>query len=153
MEQLKKDVLKKQATKRIVQTATKDTTKPLLKKELKVGTYGKLKQSPERGLDYHHMPSTKQIEKYGVKKDGGIAIGMEHDRHSLTRTYKSGNKSILKENEAPRNALAKDVRDAKQIYQHNGLYHKNVRESLKDVIKQNQEKFPELYNKKEWRME
>lgn len=141
-----KKIAEKKA-KKVVQDGIKDSTKPLLKNELKVGKYGTLKQSPEKGLDYHHIPSTKQIEKYGIKKDDGIAMGMQHDRHTLTRTYKNGNKQILRENEAPRDALAKDIKDNKQIYKDNGHYNNNIRDSLQNVIKQNKEKFPELYKK------
>lgn len=86
-------------------------------------------------------------EKYGVKKDDGIAMGVEKDRHSLTRTYKGRNREHLNGNEAPREALARDIKDARQIYQDNGHYNKNVRESLQEVVKQNKEKFPDLYKK------
>lgn len=133
--------------KKVVKDGVKDSTKPLMKKELKVGEYGKLKQSPEKGVDYHHMPSSKQMEKYGVKKDDGIAMGVEKDRHSLTRTYKGRNREHLNGNETPREALARDIKDARQIYQDNGHYNKNVRESLQEVVKKNKEKFPDLYKK------
>ncbi len=94
-----------------------------------------------------HIPSTKQIEKSGVKKGDGIAIGTQHDRHGLTRTYKNGNKEVLKQNETPREALARDIADYKKISQDNGLYGQKTRDALKEVIKQNKEKFPNLYNK------
>lgn len=133
---------------KIVQNGVKDSTKPLMKKELKVGEYGKMtKNYKEEGLDYHHMPSTKQMEKYGVKKNEAISMGVQHDRHTLTRTYKGGNKPILKNKESPRDALARDVYDAKQIYQDNGKYNQNVRQSLQEVVKQNKGKFPNLYKK------
>lgn len=133
--------------KKVVQNGIRDSKKPLMNNELKTGAYGKVKQSPEKGLQYHHMPSTKQIEKYGVKKDDGITMGMENDRHFLTRTYKNGNKPILRGNEAPREALGRDVKDARQIYQDNGRYNKDVRKALQDTIKKNKEKFPNLYKK------
>lgn len=140
-------LLVKQNSKRVVSAGVKDTTKPLVKGELKVGSYGKLKQSPERGLDYHHIPSAKQMEKYGVRKDEGIGMGMERDRHSLTRTFKGKNREILGSNEKPREALARDIRDSRRIYQDNNMYTKEVRESLQESIKQNKEKFPNLYKK------
>ena len=133
--------------KKTIKNAQKDSTKPLLKNELKVDKYSKLKQNPEKGLDYHHIPSTKQIEKSGIKKGDGIAIGTQHDRHGLTRTYKNGNKEVLKQNEKPREALARDIADYKKISQDNGLYGQQTRDALKEVIKQNKEKFPNLYNK------
>lgn len=133
---------------KVIKDGVKDSTKPLMKKELKVGEYGKMSSKhKEEGLDYHHMPSTKQMEKYGVKKNDAVSMGMQHDRHTLTRTYKGGNKPILRNNEAPREALARDIKDARQIYQDNGHYGKNVRESLQEVVKQNKEKFPHLYKK------
>lgn len=139
--------LAQKRAKKVVQDGVKDSTKSLMKKELKVGEYGKIKQSPEQGLQYHHMPSTKQIEKYGIKKDDGIAMGMENDRHFLTRTYKNGNKPILRDNEATREALGRDIKDVKRIYEDNGKYNPEVRKALQDVIKQNKEKFPYLYKK------
>lgn len=140
-------LIAKQVTKKVVKNNLKDSTKPLLKNELQVGQYGKMIKNRETGLDYHHMPSTKQIEKYGVEKNDGIAMGLEHDRHTLTRTYKSGNKPILKNNEAPRDALARDIKDQKKILQDNNLYDQKAREALQEVIKQNKDKFPNLYKK------
>lgn len=119
-----------------------------MKKELKVGEYGKMSSKyKEEGLDYHHMPSTKQMKKYGVKKNDAVSMGMQHDRHTLTRTYKGGNKPILRNNETPREALVRDIKDARQIYQDNGHYGKDVRGALQEVVKQNKGKFPDLYKK------
>lgn len=140
-------IIAKQATKKFIKNGVKDSTKPLLKNELNVGQYGKMIKNREPGLDYHHMPSTKQIEKYGVKKNDGISMGLQHDRHSLTRTYKNGNKPILKNNEAPRDALARDIKDQKKILQDNNLYDQKARNALQEVIKQNKDKFPNLYKK------
>lgn len=140
-------LVRSKLTKKVLKSGTKDSTKPLVKNELKVGEYGKLKQSPSKELQYHHIPSTKQIEKFGIKKDNGIAIGMQSTRHSLTRTYKNGNKQILKNNETPRDALARDIKDTKRIYEDNGHYSPEVRKSLQETIAQNKSKFPELYKK------
>lgn len=49
-----------------------------------------------------------------MKKGDGIAIGTQQDRHILTRTYKNGNKEVLKQNETPREALARDIVDYKK---------------------------------------
>lgn len=87
------------------------------------------------------------MEKYGVRKDEGIGMGMERDRHSLTRTFKGKNREILGSNEKPREALARDIRDSRRIYQDNNMYTKEVRESLQESIKQDKEKFPNLYKK------
>lgn len=125
----------------------KDGSKAILKKELTVGKYGKIGKQREPNLDYHHIPSTKQIEKYGINKKDGVSIGVQHDRHGLTRTYKNGNKKILKDNETMRESLARDVKDMRKIYRDNGLYNNNTREALKEVIKQNKESFPSHYKK------
>ncbi len=69
------------------------------------------------------------------------------DRHRLTRTYKNGNKEVLEQNETPREALVRDIADYKKIFQDNGLYGQQTRDALKEVIKQNKEKFPNIYNK------
>lgn len=57
------------------------------------------------------------IQLSGIKKGDGIAIGTQHDRHGLIRTYKNGNKEVLKQNETPREALARDIVDYKKISQ------------------------------------
>ena len=134
-------------SKKIIQNKTKDSTKPLLNKELSVGKYKKQRQAPEDNLDYHHMPSAKMLEKNGIHKNDGISIGVQHDRHSLTRTYKSGNKPILKNNETMRDALARDVKDLRKIYKDNNLYDKKVRNALQEAIKKNKESFPQKYEK------
>lgn len=108
----------------------KDGSKPLLNNELKVGKYNKIQQYKEKDLEFHHIPSTKQIEKYGLNKKDGISLGVQKDRHALTRTHGNGNKKILKNNETMRYALAKDIKDMRKIYRDNGLYNKKTRESL-----------------------
>ncbi len=125
----------------------KDGSKPLLKNELKVGKYNKIQQFKEKDLEFHHIPSTKQIEKYGLKKKDGISIGVQKERHALTRTHGNGNKKILKNNETMRDALANDIKDLKNIYKKNGLYSKETRNALKEVIKQNKESFSDKYKK------
>lgn len=130
-----------------ISNKVKDTKKPLVKRELEVGTYGKQRKKPENNLDYHHIPSVKQIEKYGIKKNDGISIGFQHDRHGITRTYKNGNKKILKDNENMRDSLARDVKDMRKIYRDNGLYNEKTRNSLKEVIKKNKESFSKHYEK------
>lgn len=46
-----------------------------------------------------------------------------------------------------RNSLARDIKDMRKIYRANGLYTKETRESLKEVIKQNKESFTKHYEK------
>lgn len=46
-----------------------------------------------------------------------------------------------------RESLARDIKDLKNIYKENGLYDKKTHNALKEVIKQNKEHYPELFNK------
>ena len=115
--------------------------------ELKVGKYNKIQQYKEKYLEFHHIPSTKQIEKYGLKKKDGISIGVQEERHALTRTHGNGNKKILKNNETMRDASANDIKDMRKIYRENGSYSKETRNALKEVIKQNKESFSNQYKK------
>lgn len=61
----------------------------------------------------------------------------------MTRTYGAGANLT----EAPRDALARDIMDARKIYQNDGLYTPNIRQSLQKVIDMNKNMFPELFNK------
>lgn len=142
-------LIAKQIAKKVIKNGVKDSTKPLLKNELKVGKYGDLtSKMRSENIEYHHIPSAKFMEQYGIKKSDGISMGVEKSRHSLTRTYKGGNKPILKKNESPREALARDIKDMKQIYRDNTLLNSEIKDNLKEVIKQNKEKFPNLFIKK-----
>lgn len=107
------------------------------------------------------------MKKFGVDAREAIAVNVEKTRHSLTRTYKGRNNGILKDNEAPRDALARDIRNMRDIYRYEKKdllkrnknesdadfklrekeYESNLRESAKDVIKRNKDKFPHLFNK------
>ena len=64
-------------------------------------------------------------------------------RHRRTRTY--GRSPDL--SETPREALARDIRDVRNIYQEDGLYNQEIRHSLQDVIQQNKQSFPNLFLK------
>ena len=162
-----KHVVKKQATKIAEKAAKKEAKKKLAQKELldgelKVGRYEDLidaKKTTKKLADQkptgdastrtqsHHMPSDAFMKKHDISKEDGIAVEMQEARHALTRTYKGRNREHLNGNETPREALARDIKDARQIYQDNGHYNKNVRESLQEVVKKNKEKFPDLYKK------
>lgn len=81
--------------------------------------------------------------------------------------YKGRNNSILKDNETPREALARDIKNMKDIYRYEKkdllkrnknetdaeynlrekAYESNLRKSLKDVIKKNKDTFPHLFKK------
>jgi len=125
--------------------------KKLLPGELDVGTYDKLRKAGTKGDDItpHHIPSDNHMAQHGVSKKDGIAINMEHPhpgsggRHRETFTY--GTQADV--NMSPRDALAAGVRDARKIYQKDGLYGPEARGALQEVIKQNKQTFPEIFAK------
>ena len=126
--------------------------KSLLPGEGNVGTYKDLVKSGSRGdnLTPHHMPSAEYMrENYGVPKNYGVSMNMEQPspgaggRHRITRSY--GNGSDL--TETPRDTLARDIMDARRIYQNDGLYTPEIRGSLQDVIDTNKRLFPEIFKK------
>lgn len=148
-------IAKKLADKAAKKAAKKQLAQEALRKnELKVGKYEdltagrpkakKLGEQTEQ-LDAHHMPSTNYIKNQGIQKGDGIAMEMQPARHSQTRTYGNKDPELLKE--TPREALGRDIKDAKKVYQENGVYDSKVRESLQEVIKQNKEAYPDLYKK------
>lgn len=89
------------------------------------------------------------MEKHGVPKNDEISINMEHPhpgkggRHRKTSTY--GTKADVEMNS--RDALAAGVKDARKIYQKDGLYDNKTRDALQNVIKQNKEKHPQIFKK------
>jgi len=98
----------------------------LLPGEGKVGTYKELLKSRRKGdnITPHHMPSADYMKNHGVAKNDGVCMNMEQPtpgvggRHRQTRSYGSGGNP----NETPRDALARDIRDARKIYQKGGAY-------------------------------
>ena len=63
-------------------------------------------------------------------------------RHRRTRTY---GRSIP--GESPRDALARDIMDARRIYMEDGLYTPEIRQSLLEVIRLNKELYPEIFTR------
>ncbi len=94
------------------------------------------------------MPSDAFMKKQGIPKEDGIAVEMQEARHGLTRTYKGGNSRVLKDNETPREALARDVKDFKDKYRYDPEAYKKARDAAQEAIKQNKESHPQLFNKK-----
>ena len=145
------------AKKLAAKAAKKQLAKEALRKnKLKVDTYEKLVMNRPRAkkigeqteqLDAHHMPSNNYMKNKGVSKEDGIAIEMQPARHTQTRTYGNKNKDPELLKETPREALGRDIKDVKKVYQENGQYNANVRESLQEVAKKNKEQFPDLYKK------
>jgi hypothetical protein len=90
------------------------------------------------------------MERYGVSKGDGIAMNMEMPspgvggRHRQTFTY--GNSADV--DMLPRDALAAGIRDARNIYQQDGLYDAYIRQRLQEMIRQNKTTYPEIFQKK-----
>ena len=124
---------------------------PLLPGEGKVGTYKDLLLKSHRGdnLTPNHMPQFAFMQKHGVKKSDGISMMMEQPvpgkggRHRQTNTY--GKKPDLSSN--PRQELAKDLVDVKNIYKKDGVYTAEIKKGLLEVAEQNKQTFPELFKK------
>jgi hypothetical protein len=123
-------------------------TRPLLLPgELQTGTYRTLIDLGKKGdkLTPHHVPSAEFMKQFGVKRDEGVSLMMEHPtiggRHRQTRTY--GVSPNLAE--TPRQALARDIRDARNIYMRAGLWNDAARDALREIIYLNKVKFPHLF--------
>jgi hypothetical protein len=125
--------------------------RPLLPQEGSVGTYGELIKKGKKGdnLTPHHMPADSLMKSNGVKQKDGISMNMEQPtpgtggRHRRTRTY--GRKTDL--SEIPREALVRDIKDARKIYREDGIYTPEIRRSLQEVIQKNKELYPNLFKK------
>lgn len=167
----------KYEAKKMIKNQAKHESENLIKNELKTGSYNELKQinklhnklnkvkSSENNA--HHIPSDKFMNKFGISRNDAIAINVEKARHGLTRTYKGRNVGLLKNNESPRDALARDIKNIKEIYKEEKVnllqkkpnesdldysirskkYDENLRASLKDVIKKNKKLAPKLFKK------
>jgi hypothetical protein len=123
----------------------------LLPGEGQVGTYDDLVAAGSKGdnITPHHIPSANAMSQRGVAKGDGISMNMEHPypgtggRHRRTLTYGSQADVGL----SPRDALAQGVKDARRIYQEDGLYDANIRGQLQEVIRQNRQSYPEIFAK------
>ena len=165
LKQVGKEAFEKFATRSVAKTLIANEGKiqkaasKLLPGEGKVDTYRELKKTNSefkyKNLAGHHMPSAKYMKKYGVQKNNGITMNVEHPklktdrigRHQQTRTF--GGRNKMKSELNPRDELAADIKDMKQIYKKDGLYNDKIRDGLLDVIKQNEKKFPEIFKKGE----
>lgn len=121
----------------------------LLPNEGKVGTFKELVKIGRDGdnLTPHHVPADKFMKEQGISRNDGIAIMMEQPtpgsggRHRETRSYGSGPNL----SETPREALTGDIADLVKIYREDGLYTPEMRESFKDVIRLNLQRFPDVF--------
>ena len=101
------------------------------------------------------MPSKKFLrEAMGVGADDAQKLGVSLNmfqkgklgRHPRTRTFGGRNKATALMHETPRQALGRDVRDVRRIYMEDGLYGKEVREALQEVIRQNRKLHPGVFD-------
>ena len=129
----------------------------LLQGEGNIGTYGELIKSGRRGdnLTPHHMPSAEYMLSKGVSRNDGLAMNMEMPspgsggRHRMTDTYGRNMTDAEKAyyySLSPRDALAYDVKNLKQIYESQGLY-SEIRPKIQEYIKKYKEYMPELFEK------
>jgi len=125
----------------------------LLPGEGAVGRYDELLKTGHRGdnLTPHHIPSNAFMaaKVIGYTRGMGIAMMMEHPlpgqggRHRRTISY--GQLPAL--NLSPRNALAREIRDARAIYRRQGLYTPEIRRSLQEVIRLNKLAWLDIFEK------
>ena len=143
----------------LAQRGSKGGSNPskLLPGEGNIGTYKDLIKAGKRGdnITPHHMPSAGYMKLKGVANSDGLAMNMEMPspgtggRHRLTDTY-GGN--MTPEQRAyyyslsPRDALAYDIKNVREIYQSQGLY-SQIRPQLQQYIKEYKTLMPELFEK------
>ena len=129
----------------------------LLKGEGNIGTYRELLDAGEIGdnITPHHMPSAEYMSKYGIGKNEGFCMNMEMPspgtggRHRMTATYGRNMTDAQKAyyySLSPRNALAYDINNLREIYQEQGLY-SQIKPSLQQYIKESKKLYPQLYKK------
>lgn len=122
-----------------------------------IGTYNDLLKAGKRGdnLTPHHVPSAEYMSKKGVSKYEGLCMNMEMPvpgsggRHRLTYTY-GGNMTNSEKtfyySLSPRDALAYDIKNLREIYQNDGLYDE-IRPQLIQFIKTSKATYPDLFDK------
>ena len=101
------------------------------------------------------MPSAKYMKtKEGAHKNGGVSMNMEQPhpgkggRHRQTETYgMTGNKLEDYLSLQPRDALARDIIDIRNIYIKEGLYSPEIRSKLFEVIQLNKKIYPNMFEK------
>jgi hypothetical protein len=133
------------------QTVQIQKARPLLPGEGKVGTFKDTKRLNEKGsnLAAHHIPNADYMQAKGVSRTDGISMNVEHPNPGVGGRHREIHKELQKIDPelAPRDALAKSIMRAREIYREDGVYTQELKESLLDVIKQNKETFPNLFKK------
>lgn len=116
-----------------------------------MGTYDELIEAGTKGdnITPHHIPSANHMAQHGVAKGDGISINMEQPspgvggRHRQTFTY--GKQADI--DMSSRDALAAGIKDARKIYQQDGLYDPWIRQQLQELIQQNKTAYPLIFRK------
>jgi hypothetical protein len=127
----------------------------LLTGEGTVGQYGELLKQGRRGdnLTPHHVPSNAYMvaKVTNYTRNAGVAMMMEHPlpgsggRHRQTLSYgQSPNLNLL-----PRQVLAREVWDLRSIYQRQGIYTTDIRQSLQQIIQMNRSTWVGVFDKLE----
>ena len=126
------------------------TMKQLLPGEGRVDTYGELirtNKADYKNLAAHHMPNDNYMGTKNVRKSDGIAINTEHPFPGSGGRHREIHRGMIRQDPdlAPRDALAQSINRARTVYQQDGVYTSQIRESLQEVIQLNKEKFPHLF--------
>lgn len=136
-----------------VATNARGNSSVLLPDEGRVATAGELQRAGSTGdnITPHHIPSANHMSQQGVNWNDGIAINMDQPhpgvggRHRETFTYGTNADSNL----SSRDALAAGVRDARRIYQADGLYDGNIRAQLQELIELNKRDHPQIFRRQD----
>ncbi|WP_252250546.1 RHS repeat-associated core domain-containing protein [Clostridium sp. ZBS13] len=125
--------------------------------EGEIGTYSELIKSGKWGdnITPHHMPSAEYMSKKKVSKNDGLCMNVDQPkkggRHRETYTY---GRNMTNEQKnfyyalSPRDALAFDLNNLKEIYIKDGIY-KEMAPKLKEYAKKYIEYMPDIFGKKE----
>ncbi len=122
----------------------------LLSDEGKVGGFRELKKykTEEDNLARHHMPNNQYMRSRGISKEEGVSMTVEHPLPGMGGRHRRIHQELPRQdvNLNPRDALAQSVRRARQIYKEDSLG-AEIRPSLEKVIKENKNRFPDLFDK------
>jgi hypothetical protein len=125
--------------------------KSLLPGEGTVGTYAELGKISKRGdnLARHHIPNDNYMASRGIPKSEGVSIMVESPTPGSGGRHREIHKEMPSQDITlnPRQALAESVKRAREVYKKDNLYSPEINSSLQDVIKQNKERFPNMFNK------
>ncbi len=126
------------------------TSRSLLPGELEMGEFGGLTNDVGDDITGHHMPSAEYMEqRFGISRDDSLALNLEQPtpgvggRHRRTESY--GRRPFL--DEAPRDALARDIADVRRILQEDGVYGAEARGRLQAYIAMSKQRFPQLFER------